>query len=423
MKITIKNVFTEDNLISQSKIASRGKRYHTKIIKFHEDKLYRLNNLRNKILSGTYFPGKDNTFIIYEPKMRVIRSNDFYSKIVQGILVNYVIIPCIEKTLIYDNYASRKQFGTKKAIDQLIKFIRSAFINYGNSRSKIFVLRCDIRKYFDNISIEILFKMIDSLNIDTKLKNLIKLETRAAFPNENRGLCLGHELAQWFSIWYLNGMDHFIKEELHIKYYGRYMDDFYLISDSYEYLEYCMHEIEKYLKNLNLELNLSKTYIKSFDDNRNFTFLGFEFQITNSGKVKMILDKKSVTRMKKRINTFKKQLTENKIDESNEYDFIISCIESLSSWKSHAVQGTNPDIIYHIDQYFYNSFYTYLQKYQIDYKNYCYIHGMYEYTIDEFGRKLPKKLNGYDKLWVQKLFSLPPMSYDDALYIRKFELV
>lgn len=414
----MKKVFTEENFIRQFDIATKGKSFHTRTIKWREDELYRLENLRNDVISYNYIPPKDYTFSITEPKLRIVRANGLESKIIQGILVNHVIIPCVEKLLIYDNYASRKGFGTKVALTRCRNFIHAAYINYGKSVSNIYILKCDIRKYFDNISLDILFKMIDRLPIDKYLKDLIKLETRPAFPETNKGLCLGHELAQWFSIWYLNGMDHFIKEKLHIKYYGRYMDDFYLISDSCEYLEYCKHEIESCLKDLGLELNQKKTYIKCFNDNRNFTFLGFDFIITNSGKVKMILTDTSIKRVKKRIKSFKSHLIKTNMNSIEEYEFIMSCIESLASWKSHVVQGSNHDVIYHIDLYFYTQFYEYLQKYEINYKEYCYVNGMYEYKTDDFNHRIPKKLSAADQLWINTVYSMSPISYNEAKNIR-----
>lgn len=213
-------------------------------------------------------------------------------------------------------------------------------------------------------------------------------------------------------------MDHFIKEKLRIKYYGRYMDDFYLISDSYEYLEYCKHEIENHLSTLGLELNQKKTYIKCFADNRNFNFLGFDHMVTETGKVKMILTDTSVKRVTKRINSFKHHFDKTDMTDIEKYDFIMSCIESLASWKSHVIQGSNPGVIYQIDQHFYNKFYNELQTYEIDYRDYCYIQGMYEYKEDILGHKIPKKLNTNDKLWVNTLYSMPPISYDEAKFIR-----
>lgn len=150
--IKLEEVFILENFVKQFDIAARGKSFHTKIIKWREDELHKLDILMNKIINCTYIPPKDYTFIVTEPKLRIVRANGLESKIIQGILVTHVIIPCIEKSLISDNYASRKGLGTKAALTRCNKFIYSTYINYGKSISKIYVLKCDIRKYFDNIS-------------------------------------------------------------------------------------------------------------------------------------------------------------------------------------------------------------------------------------------------------------------------------
>lgn len=77
--------------------------------------------------------------------------------------------------------------------------------------------------------------------------------------------------SQTFAIFYLNDLDHFIKEDLHIKYYVRYQDDFLLFHPSKKYLTFCLNEIRNFLKKEKLELN-RKTRI--FSSNNNFIFLG-----------------------------------------------------------------------------------------------------------------------------------------------------
>ena len=74
------------------------------------------------------------------------------------------------------------------------------------------------------------------------------------------GIPIGNQSSQLFALLYLNGLDHYIKEKLGIKFYGRYMDDFYLIHEDKEYLKYCLREITAYVGNLGLELN-EKTQI------------------------------------------------------------------------------------------------------------------------------------------------------------------
>lgn len=412
--IRIKQVFTEEHMNEQFHIALKGKRNHTNVIKFSKESLYNLEKLRKSILRNSYIPGKDYEFTIFEPKMRVVRANHFTDKIIQGLLVNHVIQPLVEPTLIYDNYASRKDKGTKAGLDRLSEFLNSAFINYGRNLNNIYILQCDVKKYFDNISLPILRSKISRLNIDNQLKRLLNIELRAAHE-EDKGLCLGHELSQWFAIWYLNEMDHYIKEELHIKYYGRYMDDFYLISDSREYLYKCLSDITDILEGFGLKLNNKKSRVYNISEG--IKFLGFKFILTNNGEVKRILLKSSIQRMHRKIKKWYNILINN-IDPIYQKDFILGCIISMESWRSHVIQGTNPGIIYQMDLYFYTLFYTKLIEDDICFLDYCYVKGDYEYKLNNLGKEIHKPRNKHDLLWVKELYLNPPVSYDEAINIR-----
>lgn len=77
--------------------------------------------------------------------------------------------------------------------------------------------------------------------------------------------------SQALAIFYLNDMDHFIKEKLGIKYFVRYQDDFCLFHESKEYLRYCLKEIRKFLENEGLKLN-NKTRI--YNNKNKYIFLG-----------------------------------------------------------------------------------------------------------------------------------------------------
>lgn len=84
-------------------------------------------------------------------------------------------------------------------------------------------------------------------------------------------LCIGAMTSQILAIFYLNDMDHFIKEELKIKYYVRYQDDFLLFHPSKQYLRYCLNKLTNFLNKEKLTLN-SKTRI--YKSTNNFLFLG-----------------------------------------------------------------------------------------------------------------------------------------------------
>ena len=98
--------------------------------------------------------------------------------------------------------------------------------------------------------------------------------------------------SQVLAIFYLNDMDHFIKEKLKIKYYVRYQDDFLLFHKSKKYLKYCLSEIEQFLRNEKLTLN-NKTRL--FKSTNNFIFLGNN----NKNKYSKYRDVKRKLRKKK----------------------------------------------------------------------------------------------------------------------------
>ena len=89
--------------------------------------------------------------------------------------------------------------------------------------------------------------------------------------SNEEGLYIGSMTSQILAIFYLNDMDHFIKENLKIRYYVRYQDDFLLFHPSKDYLRHCLKEIENFLKKEKLTLNI-KTRI--YKNTNNFLFLG-----------------------------------------------------------------------------------------------------------------------------------------------------
>ena len=85
--------------------------------------------------------------------------------------------------------------------------------------------------------------------------------------------------SQILAIFYLNDLDHFIKEKLAVKYYVRYVDDFVLIDYSYGYLLYCLEIIKKKLNELGLSIN-NKTRI--YNSKNGFCFLGYKFFLNDN---------------------------------------------------------------------------------------------------------------------------------------------
>jgi retron-type reverse transcriptase len=194
--------------------------------------------------------------------------------------VSNIIIPILEKTFIYHTYANRINFGTHKALRRFTQF----------SRSSRYVLQCDIVKYFPSIDHQILKgiirrkikcqdtlwlieKIIDGSNQQIPVLTQFPGDDLLASINRRKGLPLGNLTSQFFANLYLNNFDHFIKEELKVKKYLPYVDDFALFSDDKEFLVIARQKIETYLADLRLKIHPIKSQL--FQTKKGANFVGF----------------------------------------------------------------------------------------------------------------------------------------------------
>ena len=130
----------------------------------------------------------------------------------------------------------------------------------------VYVLKCDIRKFFANIDhkilLDILRKQIDDENTVRLLDEVIKSFYTKNMPG--KGLPLGNLTSQLFVNVYMNEFDQFVKRDLKVKYYIRYADDFVIFDSNKNYLEKLLPKISDSLeKNLNLSLNSNKVSIET----------------------------------------------------------------------------------------------------------------------------------------------------------------
>ncbi|MBD2365440.1 RNA-dependent DNA polymerase [Anabaena minutissima FACHB-250] len=267
------------NILLASRQAQKGKRFRDNILDFNYHLETELIRLQKQLTDKTYQPGNYRTFHLINPKSRLISAAPYRDRVVHHALCN-IIVPIFERTFIADSYANRLGFGTHRALRRFIDFAR-------NSR---YVLQCDIRKYFPSIDHIILKELIrrkikcpDTLwLIDTIIDNSNEQETVIDyFSGDNlltpvtrrKGLPIGNLTSQFFSNIYLNGFDHFVKEQLKISKYVRYVDDFALFSDDPELLADARGAIEEYLAQLRLKIHPVKSQL--FETKIGASFLGF----------------------------------------------------------------------------------------------------------------------------------------------------
>lgn len=252
-----------DNILKVFNEVCRNTRSEGKVARFKEHKAINLTRIQTTLQNRAYVPGPYNRFTIYEPKERSIVSQAMPDKLVNHLVARYILYPAILPCLIDVNVASRKNLGTKKGLQYLNEFHRKCKVKYGN----YYVLKCDISKFFASIDKDILK---EKLRKKIKDKDALKI-TFDIIDSEEHGLGIGNMTSQILAIFYLNDLDHYIKEELKIQYYMRYQDDFILLHPSKKYLKECLEKIKVFVAKEHLVLN-RKTRL--YNANNNFIYLG-----------------------------------------------------------------------------------------------------------------------------------------------------
>lgn len=324
-----------ENLYMAYKKAKAGKKFNGSTARFEMMSLEGVHLLKEQLKNQTYKMAPYNEFKIYEPKERVIQSCSFKDKVVQHCLCDNVLHPVLSKRFIECNYAGQIGKGTMFGMNKLREHMESHYYYHGIDG---WILKCDITKFFYQIEHEILKDIVDYHFPDEYLKWLNHLFIDST---EGKGLPLGNQVAQVYALLLLDCMDHMITEELGIRYYGRYMDDFYLIHSDKEYLKNCLNAIEEMVSSLGLSLN-GKTQIVPFK--KGLRFLGFHHYMTKDGKYIRKISGENKRRMKKKLRRWARAVKAGKMTEEKFY-------QKYSSWKNHALHGNCVKLCRSMDEY------------------------------------------------------------------------
>ena len=329
-------VYNFENLYKAYRKARLGKRWKDAAAKYEVNALEATHLLSSMLKTQTYKPSEYHVFKVYEPKERTVMTNSYKDKVVQHSLCDNVLEPRLSKHFIYDNYASQTGKGTHFGLNRVVEFMRSYYRKNGLNG---WVLKGDITKYFYSIRHDLLKEQVRKLIDDPQCLWLIDMIIDST---EGVGIPIGNQSSQIFALLYLSDMDHYIKEKLQIKYYGRYMDDFFLIHNDKEYLKYCLAEIKKIVESLGLKLN-PKTQIMPIS--QGLDFLGFHTYITSTGKVIKKIRRRSKNNVRRKLKKMKSLIDKGKLTvETPE--------QSYQSWRGHAIHGNSYHLIRDMDKYY-----------------------------------------------------------------------
>jgi RNA-directed DNA polymerase len=309
-----------DYLYAAMNVCKRGVTWKDSVAGWTKNSIRNVRHLEEDLNNGTYEIDPYIKFVIHEPKRRNITSTRFKDRVVQRSICDNYLIKEISKHFIYDNGACIKGKGTDFARNRLQCFLQKFSRKYGN---KGYCLKLDLHDYFGSTPHTLAKNTIAKYCNDEWVREQIYKVIDSFGPT--KGIGLGSQISQLIQSANLSSIDHMIKEQLKIKYYVRYMDDFVMIHKSKEYLRECFKRIEHELSNLGLTLNKKKSQIFPLD-RQSIEFLGFRYRISSTSKVLKTVDPNKVSKEKRRI---RKQFSLNKVD-------VASVDLGFKSWKAHA---------------------------------------------------------------------------------------
>ena len=310
-----------------------------------------LLKLEQELKNKTYRPGRSICFVITDPKPREVFAADFRDRIVHHLLVGF-LEPFWEKKFIHHSYSCRPKKGAHLAIKDLKRFLRQASHSFSRPA---YYLQVDVAGFFMSLDKNILFKTIakhlknpDLLWLaekiifydptkdfyykgDRKLYNLIPPRKSLFKIPPGQGLPIGNLTSQFFANVYLNELDQFVKHELKIKYYLRYVDDLLIIHENPEQLKLWRKLVAQFLNDrLKLQLHPNKTVLQSIYKGVNF--VGFVIKPHHT-----LIRRKIVGNLKRKLWQFNRlPFPENEEIFSERLENILAVINSYYGQFKHA---------------------------------------------------------------------------------------
>lgn len=256
------SIISLENLLEAWKEFLKGKRNKEDVQKFQYQLSDNLLALHTDLKNKTYVHGGYHAFNISDPKPRNIHKAAVRDRLLHHAIYRQ-LYPFIDNKLIHDSYSCRKWKGTHKAIQRFKTFSNKTSKN--NTRT-LWMLKCDIRKFFASVDHDILISILESHIDDAEVIGLIKRVVISFQSTEKgKGLPLGNLTSQLLVNIYMNEFDQYVKHKLKATYYIRYADDFVFMYTDKQWLIELLPKAQAFLTNkLALDIHPNKTHLKTF---------------------------------------------------------------------------------------------------------------------------------------------------------------
>lgn len=256
------DIISLENLLEAWKEFVRGKRNRKDVQEFERNLMTNVIALHLDLLNKTYRHSAYKAFNVSDPKPRDIHKASVRDRLLHHALYRE-LYPFFNRTFISHSYSCRLNKGSHKALDALQDF---AYEVSKNHTKTVWMLKCDIRKFFASIDQAVLLQIVRNYIPDTDIIALIARIVGSFYSTKSGvGLPLGNLTSQLFVNIYMNKFDQWMKHKMKTKHYIRYADDFMILSTDKDWLIELIPKIAEFLEeNLKLSLHPNKVYIKSF---------------------------------------------------------------------------------------------------------------------------------------------------------------
>lgn len=240
-------IYDVENLKLADRKARKNKGYQNTIKDFDKNKDLNISNLSIQLKFKKYKTSEYTTFVVKEPKERIIYRLPYYPDRITHHAVINILEPIFISTFTTDTYSCIKKRGIHKASKKLTEALK-------NKEETKYCLKIDIKKFYPSVNNFILKNLLRR-----KFKDKDLLWLLDEIIDSIDGVPIGNYLSQYFANFYLTYFDHWIKEDKKIKYYFRYADDMVFLSSNKEFLHSLLIDIKKYLWD-NLKLILKENH-------------------------------------------------------------------------------------------------------------------------------------------------------------------
>lgn len=360
----IEKLTDANNLYEAFTKASNGSDWKSSVQKYELNLLKNIRQTQLDLQNGEYKQGEFLEFELNERgHNRRIKALGIADRVVQRALCDYVLMPELQKYLVYDNGASQKNKGVEFCRKRLDTHLRKYFRLYGNEG---YFLHIDFRKFFDNIRHDkllealeskideeeirvILREMVSSYKVDVSyseedlMNQIFNSMEYAKIPREmktgerfmDKSMGIGSQISQVAGVFFPTKIDTYCKIVRSCKFYGRYMDDIYIIHPDKEFLQSVLAGVREQSAEIGLFINEKKTQL--YKISHGFSFLKVKYNLTETGKIIKRPARVNITRQRRKIKKFAKLVREGAMsreDASNEVKSWLGANEKLNAYRT-----------------------------------------------------------------------------------------